>query len=456
MRAYYRTSYRTHSAHDSAESKARQADTDQATATAAAEKAGETGASVSTARSALRAAADDLGNAADALRAAAKALTDAGDTPNAGTVEGYANTADANEGTADGRADDSTVTDASNYVADLNTAAGHLGTAASNLREAATFIRAHETFQLRAEVKSGDGEYILVVDKDSEGPFTLDFHGVTSTASRKGRLANEGNAEFHVLTATAPGLLTVAATGSGDLKGELYTGGLPVAAEAVPIAEADGSGTQFTLATPVTLSAADTDTPYTLAARSQTRGTIEYSFDVTFAVAQSTTATLPNGTVAPAPTWTGTNISDDEGTMTKIAPRPNANERADQDVDVFVFTMAAADADPSGSGLLTVNGNDGSGGTHAKTTATLYGPRGAIATDSSSGPGGTHFGFDNIPVKGGERYAVKVTGTEGGYSLQFDHSPAVTIANNVGVRPTEDIDPTPPRSIQEEPRPLPV
>ncbi len=440
--ARYRVSYQTHAIHDRAENAARQAERDQTTATNASTNAGETNANIATARSALRAAADDIRNAIVVFRAAEKALTDAGDSTNAGAVTAFITAAEGFETAAR----TPTLSDppvVSDYPTPLETAASNLGTVAENLRTTATHIRAHENFTIRATVTSGDGEYVLVVDQDSTEDLRFRFHGVLS-ANRKGRVANEGNAQFHVLTATAPGLLTVTATSSGDLKGELYTGGTPIAATATPIAEEDGSGTTFTLATPLTLATAGTAESYTLAARSQTRGTIEYSLAVTFNVAQSTSATVPNNSnaVAAAPDWgdeeTGTSIPEDEGTNTQIAPRPNANEQANQDVDVFVFTIGS---DATASGLLTVNGNDGSGGTHAKTTGTLYGPRGAIATDSNSGPGGTHFGFENIPVKAGGRYAVRVTGTAGGgYTLQFDHSPVAeipetqgTLRNNVGV-----------------------
>ena len=209
--ARYRTSYGTHAVHDRAENAARQAERDQITASNAQTAAEATGANIATARNALSAAAADFTNPITVLKAAEKALTDAGDTTNAQAVTGFVTAAEGFKNTADNPSLSDPPT-AAEYATALETAASNLGTVAGNLRTAATHIRAHENFVVRATVTSGDGEYILVVDQDSAGPFNFRFHGIFSTTQPGGRIANEGNAQFHTLTATAePGLLTVTA-----------------------------------------------------------------------------------------------------------------------------------------------------------------------------------------------------------------------------------------------------
>ena len=178
---------------------------------------------------------------------------------------------------------------------------------------------------------------------------------------------------------------------------------------------------------------------------------------MTFDVAQSTGATLPNGTVAGAPTWTDTDIEEDQGTMIEIAARPNANETASQDVDVFVFTMAADAA----SGKRA----PGRQRQRWQQRTTRQDHRDALRSPwrhrngFHQWPWGhTHFSFDNIPVKAGERYAVRVTGTAGKYSLQFDHaSVAAAIPNNVRrARQRMDACANTVRPSQKEPEPLPL
>ena len=291
----------------------------------------------------------------------------------------------------------------------------------------------HENFKLRATVNSGDREFILVVvqsdpstpaqnvvpatDADPPVPtaptLALQFHGVLSADPPHGRIAKEDDAETHTLTVTAPGLLTVTASGSGNMKGAL--GG-------VQDAQAGGSGSNFTLAVPVATSA----TTYPLTVTSQTRAAIRYDLTVTFAVAmgQADITDVIDG--EDAPTWTNTGIDNDDpaaGTPVQIARRPEDGNQAD--TDVFVFQ-------PSSNGLLEVHGADGTTGSPSDTQAVLYGPLGEIDTSTDRMPSGRHFGFENIPVKSGNRYAVVVTGTDGTYSVAFDLDPITGTAISDG------------------------
>ncbi len=291
----------------------------------------------------------------------------------------------------------------------------------------------HENVKLRATVNSGDREFILVVvqsdprtpaqnvvpatDADPPVPtapsLALQFHGVLSGDPPHGRIAKEDDSEMHALTVTAPGLLTVKASGSGNMKGAL--GG-------VQDAQAGGSGSNFTLAVPVAASA----TPYPLTVTSQTRAAIRYDLTVTFAVAmgQADITDVIDG--EDAPTWTNTGIDNDDpaaGTPVQIARRPEDGNQAD--TDVFVFQ-------PSSNGLLEVHGAAGTTGSPSDTQAVLYGPLGEIDTSTDRMPSGRHFGFENIPVKSGNRYAVVVTGTDGTYSVEFDLDPITGTAISDG------------------------
>ena len=129
----------------------------------------------------------------------------------------------------------------------------------------------------------------------------------------------------------------------------------------------------------------------------------------------------------------------------QIARRSQDGNQADQ--DLFFIT-------PASSGLLTVTGNDGTGKNHANTNGALFGPFGEIATDTNSGPGGTHFGF-TVPVISDTDYLVQVTGTDGMYTLDFDLDVVVhTEATDTTVQPTrifsdQTIDDTPPTQQQK-------
>ena len=355
----------------------------------------------------------------------------------------------------------------------FDAAAAALITAAEALEMAATDSDVHEGFQLRAEVKSDEAEYILVAvvpNPDNPGDpldisaapdptnptisLNVRFHGalVTTEGDTRlgGQIANEGNSIFHDLTVTAPGLLTITATSNGDLKGELRE----TRATVPPLAQADGTGNSFILAAPVAAGTAS------LAVISQSRTrTLDYSLAMTFVVAISRddieTRAAENSDPAvnivfeDAPSWgdsgdaTATVITNDDTPMIQIERRAEDGNVADQ--DVFVFA-------PDHSGLLAINGDSGTGQS-SNTAGALYGPLGQIATDADAGPG-NHFGFGNIPVEANKRYAVVVTGTDGTYSLQADLDPITgdqgTISDGTNTFSMQSIPATPAGQAKKE------
>ena len=447
-RAYYKTTY--DSDHNREERAARIARTAAATARTAATNAealrdrdpnpNPSGAE-DNARSALRIAASALDTVSRALETAGQGAraTDPNDrSGNAGTAQTNAETVrtQGTTHTTDNPKDNSP----DGEIGELGTAAGHLETAAGQLESAVEAD--HADFMLRAKVNPGEGEYILVtVQSDptmvelnvvpTTGPtLAVQFHGALSAGSRKGDIPKGGDVDIRTIRVTAPGLLTLGTTGSTDTKGNLST----VHAADVYV-NGGGSGGNFSMAVPV-LSG---DTPHTLTVAGQgskTEGTFTLTMD--FAVAMRTAAVSfdannnppTTATLTAVPTWTtDTGLPKDDATGNEpiqIARRSEDGNQADQ--DLFVIT-------PASSGLLTVTGNDGTGKKNANTNGAFLGPLGQIATDTNSGPGGTHFGFV-VPVTATTDYLVRVTGTDGMYTLDFDLDIVVHGETDTTVQPT--------------------
>ena len=443
-RARYRTSHP--SSHTSAESARTSALTAQMKAMTAEDN---TAITESSARSALNSAASALRSAASALRSAATALRRADNDDAADTADGIAD--DLYDTTAnDDDYDDArfaagydvnderdTTTrregvDTNDSITDEQTALGEaadaLDTAASNLRIAANLLHDTEAestlFQLRAEVRPGDQEYILVTtgqDTADEPDLDVQFHGaIAATSLRRNRSFTRGNQDTIPITITAPGLLTLETTGSTDTKGMLDgSDGAEVA-----YAESGGSSGNFKMFVPVTTAS------YNVVVEGQTLDTFgEYALGMDFKVAMNnagnTLGTTDNAivNVVDAPEWgPNTAVPDDDTTLQikKIAEDGNT-----ADADYFLFI-------PTTSGFLTVNANDDA--TSAKdsnTKGTLYGAMGEgptgemrvgeIATDDNTGPG-DHFEF-TVPVEENKNYLVQVEGTDGQYILEFAHDP---------------------------------
>ena len=366
------TNYRDHDNAESAKAAAERAAMD---ADADAEKSG---ASLSTLRSDLRAAANALGNAADALRKVG--------TADADTAAGIAET---DETTADGVADDST---ADENVLDgaLRAAADDLEAAARALGEAATAD--HMGFTFSALISSGDEEYVVVVavPADADEPsLTVMFDGVMSTdedAPDGGSLTRNNQRDEYALsmTTTTNGLLTLKTTGNTDTIGELFE------ATSIADAEAGGSGGNFEIIVPVK---SDAHTVFVTGQNPTTRG--DYTLEVDFKVAMD--VTYPTSE-------TPGEIEDSDGE------------------DHFFFEVT-----DENRGFLTVETIDPSDSaqTTSNTTGTLYGPDGKI-TDDSDGGSGSHFRI-TAPVKMGN-YVVEVDGNVGYYRLQLSSQVADTTA----------------------------
>ena len=388
----------------------------------------------SKAREGLRTAANALNAAESALNAAAKALDTAELTDAAATARTDAETAneaeakarmdridkdpdpnDANGNSEDeivnlynAGADDESTDPASDSAAEaLVTAATNLETAAKELEDKVKGDHAGEGFKLRANVKSGDVEFILVtVQPDPKTEPTppaaptlaVQFHGAISSDSPGGRITREGTSEVHELTVTAPGLLTVTAKGTATIQGVLRNAN-------TPDAKTGDTASSFTMAVPVPTSTE----LYELAVISHSRSALSYDLTMEFAVAMSTDGGT-GVTIEGAPEWTNTAISTDDDTPPQIAARPYASETVTADRDVFVLK-------PTSDGLLAISGNAGVK-TSSDTTGVLYGPLGEIATATGGGPS-DHFGFANIPVKMTNYYAVVVSGTKGQYTLDL-------------------------------------
>ena len=400
QRARYRTSHP--SSHSSAESARTSATNAQATATAAATAAGLTNASESTAKSALRTAASALTSARNALTSAATALTNAGKTSEAGTASGEATSAATAATTATAAANLAADQSASDEGSALTNAATALGTAATALSTAADELHdataASTVFQLRAEVRPGDEEYILVTTLDNPS-LAVRFNGaIAATTARRERSLNPGDQHTSTITVTAPGLLTVETTGSTDTDGMLS--GTPAVMD-----DDSGSGNNFKMVVPVTA------TDYTLTVDGKTASTTgDYTLDMDFKVAMQTGASGTNITVPAAPGWPNTTVAADDTTVQiqRIAADGN---RADE--DYFLLTI-----DDDYSGVLTVQTVDATAATKDSDTAgAFYGPTGEIATDSNSGAG-NHFKI-RAPVRENASYLVKVTGSDGQYQLNL-------------------------------------
>ena len=417
-RASDRTSHP--SSHLSAENARTAALVAQTRATTAASTDASNTITESQARAALRNAAGSLRSVASALRSAATALTraataatNAGDGTTAGTLTtaaGAANdAADAAYTTAPDDTDAATTaatdaTDAADLGAvktALGTAAGALGTAAGHLRTAANALHnadaASTVFQLRAEVRPGDQEYILVTTLDTP-ILAVQFHGaIAATTVPRQHTLNAGDQHTHTITVTAPGLLTVETTGSTDTKGMLSTAAAETAKD-----DSSGSEDNFKIVAPVTA------TDYTVTVNGQTATTTgAYTLDMDFQVAMQTglPAISTEVTVPTAPTWTGTVLAADD---TELQIKPSTDE------DYFLLTI-----DDDNSGFLTIEAkDDGTSATDAATTGTFYGPTGELAMDTNSGADSSHFRI-RAPVEENKAYLMKVTGTTGLYLLEM-------------------------------------
>ena len=284
--------------------------------------------------------------------------------------------------------------------------------------------REHTDFEIRTAIAPGDNDYVVVVALENTGTppsaptaaqtLNVAFHGAiatTATTSIDGSLSANDQHSYD-LTITAPGLLTVETTGSTDTVGTLEDNN---AAE-VAMAESGGSGSNFKIVAPVVTAA---HTLYVEGQTSQTTG--DYSLDMDFKVAMEHSPNITgieNLTVVNGPDWGTVGLLDDG---TDDAERPELDSTSDE--DYFLFTIAAAQ-----QGFLTVQTVDDlmtAAASDANTKGTLYGPMGEIATDSDSGVG-NHFRI-SAPVKTGT-YIVEVTGSVGGYLLEFAF-PSATSAN---------------------------
>ena len=411
-------------------------------------------------RTALNTAANNLGTAKNALNAARRALnvfpaanTEAGAALVAETAAATAQTAaataynthtlpstsldDDDELTAALAALDGIVT----ALTGADGAADDLGVAADNLRTAATDLEGntaagshHTGFKLRSEVELGDEGYVVIVAPTNTGnppqasttamTLNITFHGVIgSTSDNIDGSLSAGDQLSQALTITAPGLLTVETTGSTDTMGTLDGPDTTADADSDPdeiaMAESGGSGGNFKIVAPV---AAGAHTLYVEGQTPQTAG--DYTLDMDFKIAMThyyPDADMTNVDVNDGPDWGEVDIRDDGDTIAMI--RPELDSTSDE--DYFLFRIADAQ-----QGFLTVEAeNDASTAAagDADTTGTLYGPMGEIATDSDSGAG-SHFRI-SVPVETGN-YIVKVTGSVGGYLLDF----ALAAATDAKVR----------------------
>ena len=337
----------------------------------------------------------------------------------------------------------------------LTAAATALTAAAADLNNAANSM--HTGFRIRAPVKPGDEEYIVVVAPENPADTTglnlhIEFNGAIDNTSdattpagsqtTKGTLS-AGDVDTYTIKVTAPGLLTLETTGSTatvgtlDLPDDTYPASPAddgTDPDEVAHAEAGGSGGNFKMIVPVRANSGGSEV-YTLSIAGQTTQTTgAYSLEkMAFKVAMKPEGgtTVPTGnntvTLETAPTWTNTGFPADDAvdeTETTLLPQIKKVAETSADEDYFVFSVA-------NPGLLTVNAeDDGVGHTKdANTKGTLFGAKGKgsmgemwvgeIAKDDNSGPGGTHFQF-TVPVEAHRHYLVKVEGTEGYYKLAFD------------------------------------
>ena len=364
---------------------------------------------LTSARTALSSAATALSNAAKALRDTANAAHTTMAKDEAGVA---ARTAESDAQNARGvhAAQTGTPTQADPTTEDkrqayntarglvesaLETARTRLIAAADKLEMAAT--EGHVGFQIRAEVQPDDRSYILVASANAAPTLAVAFHGAISSAGSLNGAFGAGQSSSTAIIVTAPGLLTLEATGTTDTMGALDNG------EDVEIAHADsgGSGGNFKLYVPVT---ANTDA-YTLYVEGQT-DTIsgDYGLKMDFQVAMGRIAALDEemNTITEELNWGTTDLPDDNIAAPAI--------QEGSDTDYFVFTIAADTA-----GLLTVQAEDGATSPSSDTTGTLYGPPG-VEIAAATGGNGKHFRV-HAPVQEMNIYAVQVGGTVGSYML---------------------------------------
>ena len=301
------------------------------------------------AATALRSAATALRSAATALRSAATAATNAGNAAaaqaltaavspattaaNTAYIPRSGDTAASGDAVVADNAAATTADDAASDETDaLTAAATALGNAAQALRAAADALHDTEAesrvFQLRAEVRPGDQEYILVTTDDAP-TLAVQFHGaIATTAEQRTRFLNAGAAHTISITITAPGLLTLETTGSTDTIGMLDN------ATDVEVAHAasGGSGGNFKFAVPVT--AASLPAVFDLVVEGQdSRTDGEYTVEMDFKVAMvAMGVTAPTGiTLVPASTpWATTGVSADDTTL-QIKRRAEDGNTADED-----------------------------------------------------------------------------------------------------------------------------
>ncbi len=357
--------------------------------------AAKSGASVTTLMRDLRAAANELGDAADALRKVG--TDDAADA--AGTAEADEMTA-ADAADADD-ADERSLQLALEAAADaLRDAAGVLGTAAE---------ADHMGFDISALISSGDEEYVVVVavPTGADTPaLSVEFEGVMATAAdaqngQDGGSFTRNNQQItHTLKTTAdtPGLLTVRTTGSAvDTIGTLNQG-------ATKIAMDEGSGGNFEIVSPV-----QADTTYSLHVGGQARSERgDYGLKVEFGVA------------------------------TKLVDTPNdydyEDTTRDDDMlepgraDYFFFTVPATTYR-----FLTVQTQQHMNvTTETNTTGTLYGQAGQIVTDTNSGADDNF--LLSAPISPGD-YIVEVKGSSSSTAGEYQLVTTSTEAPSQGSAP---------------------
>ena len=292
----------------------------------------------------------------------------------------------------------------------------------------------HTGFEIRTEVSPGDEEYVVVVAlENTQTPpratttvqtLNVAFHGAiatTATTNIDGSLS-AGDKPPYGITITAPGLLTVETTGSTDTVGMLdgpdTTADDDLDPDEIAQAESGGSGGNFKIVAPVKIGA---HTVYVEGQDPETTG--DYTLDMDFKVAMKhSPAPIGTGgntdvTMVDGPDWGAVSLLDDG---TDPTDRPELDGRTDE--DYFVFSIA-----DDQHGFLTVeaaNDLDTAADGDADTTGTLFGPLGEIVIDSNSGAG-NHFKM-RVPVKTGD-YLVQVTGSAGGYKLEFDLDKALDL-----------------------------
>ena len=389
---------------------------------------------LTTARSALSAARTDLREARTAL----SVFTTTGPAATA-AFEAEVAAVDAYNNSTHPSTSIGNVQELADVKAALLTASGGLTAASTALNAASTALNAaagteHTGFEIRTPVSPGDEEYVVVVALQNTGnPPRATETGVALDVSFHGAIDNTPNASLnldgslgtgsrppYMIKITAPGLLTLETTGNTDTVGTLEKNNVQVA-----MAESGGSGGNFKIVAPVT--AAD----HILYIQGQApRPTGDYTLDMDFKVAMEHSPNITGVTslmMVNGPNWGAVGLLDDG---TDDAERPELDSTSDE--DYFLFTISNSNADLA-QGFLTVQAaNDlmTAAARNADTTGTLYGPTGEIDTDSSSGAG-SHFKI-SAPVEMGD-YIVKVTGSVGGYLLDF----ALSTATDVAVRGTQ-------------------